>query len=235
MVKVTAQIGNYLNMHFTTRLSTRHKRRGARSYGMDDDPNLWAAAGAWLANRAVSLLVGTILGSLMTFFVVKWLLGKAAIGRIESLERDRDDEKKKGIISQAANATRLSIVEAQLRAANQSSEQREKSPASKDDPLDDIRELWRDSHGSGRLTSKLVMMLPALDEVRDVFSAHRAAPKRDDVSLANWAFLYRLEDEGQGNEVFSTAYDFLQGEEEVDIDPSTQNEFIRLREEWRFK
>ena len=196
----------------------------------------WRRVLGWAAEHIVEALAAGIVGSsAMTALVAKWILGKGAMKRITALENERDDEKETRIISQAAYETRLSIVEAQLRAANQFFEQRDKSPASKDDPLDDIRELWRNSHGSGRLTSKLVMMVPALDEVRDIFSAHRAAPKKEDVSLANWAFLYRLEDEGQGNEVFSTAYDFLQEEEEVDIDPSTQNEFIRLREEWRFK
>ena len=200
------------------------------------DHSVLAGFLGWAAEHIVEALAAGIVGSsVMTALVAKWILGKGAMKRITAIEKERDDEKETRIISQAANEARLSIVEAQLRAANQSFEQRENAPASKDDPLDDIRELWRNSHGSGRLTSKLVMMIPALDEVRDIFSAHRAAPKREDVSLANWAFLYRLEDEGQGNEVVSTAYDFLQEEEEVDIDPSTQNEFIRLREEWRFK
>ena len=211
-----------------------------------NDPGMLAGVLSWAAEHIFETLAAAIVGSTaMTALVAKWILGKGAMKRITALEKERDDEKEKRIISQAANEARLGIVEAQLRASNQSFDNREALSGQadlaivqhqpKDDPLDDIRELWRDSHGSGRLTSKLVMMLPALDEVRDIFSAHRAAPKREDVSLVNWAFLYRLEDEGHGNEVFSTAYDFLQEEEEVDADPSTQNEFIRLREEWRVK
>ena len=204
------------------------------------DPSALAGFLGWVAENIVEALVIVVVGSsAMTALATRLLLGKKGVkqlndakDRISALESERETERENRIVTRAAYETRLSIVEAQLRAANQSDLAVVQHPP-KDDPLPSIRDMWRSSPGSGRLTAKLVMMVPVLDEARDIFSAHRASPKRGDAALANWAFLYRLEDEGQGNEVFSTAYDFLQEEEDVDIDPSTQNEFIRLREEAR--
>ena len=211
-----------------------------------NDPGMLAGVLSLAAEHIIETLAAAIFGSsAMTALVAKWILGKGAMKRITALEKERDDEKEKRIISQAANEARLGIVEAQLRASNQSFDNRETLSGQadlaivqhppKDDPLPGIRDMWRASPGAGYLASKLVLMVSTLDEARDIFSAHRVAPKREDVALANWAFLYRLEDEGRGDEVFGAAWDFLEAEENIELDPDLQNELIRLREEWRVK
>ena len=89
-------------------------------------------------------------------------------------------------------------------------------------------EAWLSSPGAGRTAARLIMTAPTLEDARLIFDAHRSAPNRQYAEWANWAFLFRLEEEGHGQEVYALAYDLTGEEEEITVDSEITEDLKRM-------
>ena len=205
-----------------------------------NDPSLWATGVHWIIEHLITLLAAGAVGAVLMFIADRWLFGRKALAdtknRIDDLKKERDTERENRIATQAATEARLSILEAQLRAINQpasSSDSPSSISASEEagDPLEDTRRMWLASPGAGYLASKLIMQVPTLEEVREIYTAFRSAHQREDTARANWAFLYRLEDDGHGTEVYEWAFTLAGEDDEIFSDEDTQGELLRWHKE----
>ena len=176
-------------------------------------------------------------GLFVMFIFDRWVLGRhvrndlkdvntrniALEARISTLERNRQMLQESAIVSATAPVEVSGAVAGGLEGTVEGAV----SLGMKGNAL----ETWRVSPGAGYLAAKLIMQLPTLEEVREIYTAFRSAPQREDTARANWAFLYRLEDAGHGAEVYEWAYTLAGEDDEISPDEDTQAELLRWREE----
>ena len=96
---------------------------------------------------------------------------------------------------------------------------------------DDAYALWKVSPGAGRNAAKAIAKATTLEEAREVWGAFYGAPRRTDTNWAFWAFIARLEEAGEGQEVYSLSFDLHGGEEDLDPTEEIQTTIDRWRNE----
>ena len=169
-------------------------------------------------------------GAVLMFIFDRWVLGRKVRTNLKAAE--------KKIVAQEA---RLSVLE-RMSGREKDHEapvggtpvaDSEENAGAEEGNSRRAEELWRTSPGAGHLAAKVLLQASTLEEVRDTYSAFRAAHRREDSALANWAFLYRLEEAGHGNEVYGWAFDLTGEEEEIMVDDDTQVELMRWRDRAR--
>lgn len=84
----------------------------------------------------------------------------------------------------------------------------------------DAYERWKLSPGAGRNAAKAIAKAATLEEAREIWAAFYSASRRMDMNWAFWAFIARLEEAGEGQEVYSLSFDLHGGEE--DLDPTDE-------------
>lgn len=181
-------------------------------------------------SMGLEIVVPFGLGGLLMFVFDRWVLGRKVRSKLAAAETRI-----------AAQDTRLSVVERlsrteesqQVPPENRPMPDSEEKPAIDEPDSRRAQELWRASPGAGYLAAKLIMKAPTLEEVRETYSAFRAATQMKEPALANWAFLYRLEEAGHGEEVYGWAFDLAGENEETMVDEETQVELMRWREQGR--
>ena len=98
-----------------------------------------------------------------------------------------------------------------------------------DKTLSNTKAIWLASPGAGRTAARLIMMVPTLEEAKQIHDGFLAAPKREHADHANWAILRRLEEKDVNSElVYGLA--FRHGDEPINVDPATEQELTLLRE-----
>ena len=95
--------------------------------------------------------------------------------------------------------------------------------------LTETRANWLASPGAGLLAAKLIMAARTMNDAREIFAGFRAAPNRNDVAAANWAFADRLHDAGCGDELYDFGYDRTNEGEELVVDESIQVDLRRWK------
>ena len=175
-------------------------------------------------------IIAFIAGALLMFMFDRWVLGRKVRTNLAAAEQKI-----------AAQEARLSVLEGMSRTDERHDTPGEKTPMADSEEKADAdeghsrraEELWRTSPGAGYLAAKVIMQASTLEEVRDTYKAFRAAPRREDSAPANWAFLYRLEEAGHGDEVYNCAFDLAGQDEEGMVDEETQAELMRWRDRAR--
>ena len=188
-------------------------------------------------------------GAVIMFFFDRWVLGRKARKAIRALEGERDDQR----VKNAALEARISVLECfsqeQTGGGREGARHRRAAfPTDQHGPLADqdlgasrasatapdqrrTHDIWSTSPGAGRAAAKLIITVSTLEEARDVYGAFKAAPKKSDVIWANWSFLYRLEEEGCGREVFSEAFTLAEEGQEIIADEEIWKTILRWRQD----
>ena len=96
--------------------------------------------------------------------------------------------------------------------------------------LAEARANWLASPGAGLLAAKLIMAAQTMKDAREIYAAFRAAPNRNDVAAANWAFADWLHDAGCGDELYDFGYDRTNEGEELVVDENMQVDLRRWKE-----
>lgn len=149
------------------------------------------------------------------FIFDRWVLGR-------SVRKDLKNVRKKNTILDA----RISILEQSRQIAQVSTSDDGIAPLSKAEKLE---EVFFASKGSGYSTAKLIMLASTLEKAKAIYDTYRAARYRDDKASANWAYLYRLDEAGHGDEVNSWAFNLAGEDEEIFLHKKVQNELMRWR------
>ena len=173
-------------------------------------------------------VISFIAGAVLMFAFDRWVLGRKVRANLRTAEQKI-----------VAHEARLSVLERVSHTDENRQEiaEHQSQPVSQTAPAADIhdsrraQDLWRTSPGAGYLAAKLIMQVPTLEEVRETYSAFRAAPRREDSALVNWAFLYRLEEAGHGDEVYGWAFELTGEQEEIIVDDETQAKIMSWREQ----
>ena len=98
----------------------------------------------------------------------------------------------------------------------------------------ETRTLWLASPGAGRLAAELIAQAPDLAAARQIWEGYRAAPRQTDLRWAHHAFVARLNEAGEGDEITSLTQALLLGEEipveELDYDEELEAHVTRWME-----
>ncbi len=95
-----------------------------------------------------------------------------------------------------------------------------------------VKDQWLASPGAGRLAAKLIMRALTLQDARDIWSAFYSTKPRTDTHVAGWAFSWRLEDAGHGQEVYDLAFNLAESDADMTmVDDEMQAEIKSWRGE----
>ena len=171
-------------------------------------------------------------GVVIMFFFDRWVLGRQARKDLKALKCQVRNLQAINIASEA----RLSVLERIPRSGGSSLAYDEINTlsgrgSSSVESKTETRAIWLASPGAGRTAAKLLINASTLEEARDIYSGFRAASQKSDAQWANWAFLYRLEEEGCGHEVFDVAFTLAEEDQKIIGDEEIWKTVLSWREE----